>query len=82
MCQTIWKSHQPKFVAFPSQAHWEDIAQDFWGLWNCPLCVGAIDDKHVQSEPYEMQVVTFAITKGPTQSFKFDVMVSAMHRVF
>ncbi|XP_039511834.1 protein ALP1-like [Pimephales promelas] len=48
MCCAIWDALQGEFMAFPSLSQWQDIAEDFWRQWQFPLCVGAIDGKHVR----------------------------------
>jgi len=37
----------PEVMPPPTEDRWEQIAQDFWMLWNFPNCLGAIDGKHV-----------------------------------
>lgn len=38
----------PQVLRPPSSEYeWKKIAQDFWKTWNFPLCLGAIDGKHV-----------------------------------
>lgn len=46
-CEAIWETLQPEFLAIPTQQQWKTIADEFWQLWNYPLCVGAIDGKHI-----------------------------------
>ena len=47
-CQAIWTALSPVYVKGPSTvAEWQDIAQEFWEKWNFPLCIGALDGKHV-----------------------------------
>ncbi|XP_042581119.1 putative nuclease HARBI1 [Cyprinus carpio] len=48
MCCAIWDALQGEYMAFPSSSQWQDIAEDFWRQWQFPLCVGAIDGKHVR----------------------------------
>ena len=48
MCSAIWDALQGEFMAFPSRGQWQDIAEEFWRQWQFPLCVGAIDGKHVR----------------------------------
>ena len=34
-------------MVFPkTHSEWKKLADDFWYLWNFPLCLGAIDGKH------------------------------------
>ncbi|XP_044760175.1 protein ALP1-like [Coccinella septempunctata] len=41
---TMKSEHLP----LPTVERWNEIAQDFWEIWNFPNCIGAIDGKHVQ----------------------------------
>ena len=46
-CKAIWEVLSPDFVRFPTMESWKQIAEDFQVFWNFPLCLGAIDGKHV-----------------------------------
>ncbi|XP_059907778.1 uncharacterized protein LOC132457543 [Gadus macrocephalus] len=48
MCSAIWDALQGEFMAFPSRGQWQDITEEFWRQWQFPLCVWAIDGKHVR----------------------------------
>ena len=48
-CLAIWSALSPIYVQCPSkEKEWEDVAKEFWEKWNFPLCVGALDGKHVR----------------------------------
>ena len=47
-CQALWTVLMPKVLKAPStQQEWKEIAEDFHGVWNFPMCLGAVDGKHV-----------------------------------
>lgn len=46
-CQAIWSSLKAEFVAAPTREQWIEVAASNWSLWNFPMCLGAIDGKHV-----------------------------------
>lgn len=48
-CRAIWTSLSEEYVKAPTSVNeWKIIANDYWNMWNFPLCLGAIDGKHVQ----------------------------------
>nr|XP_058956579.1 putative nuclease HARBI1 [Pocillopora verrucosa] len=50
-CRAIWQVLNEKYLRAPSLPDdWEDIAEEFMQLWNCPHCIGAIDGKHIAIE--------------------------------
>lgn len=44
----IWEILHPIHLQVPSEAMFREIARQFFEQWNFPLCVGAIDGKHVR----------------------------------
>ena len=46
--KVLWKRLQPLHMPTPDETTWTKTAEDFYQRWNFPLCVGAIDGKHVQ----------------------------------
>ncbi|XP_036339354.1 putative nuclease HARBI1 [Rhagoletis pomonella] len=46
-CEVIWRLLSPVYVSEPTESQYQDIAKDFYNIWNIPNCVGAIDGKHV-----------------------------------
>lgn len=44
----LWKKLQPLYMPVPDEETWQKTAEDFYKDCNFPLCVGAIDGKHVQ----------------------------------
>ena len=43
----IWNVISPVSMAVPkTHSKWKKLADDFWNLWNFPLCLGAVDGKY------------------------------------
>lgn len=52
MCQAIYKALQPEFLVVPhTESEWINIAKNFETLWQYPMCVGALDGKHIKISP-------------------------------
>lgn len=46
-CDALWSVLKDEFLHFPTRDEWKQIAKKFWEKWNFPLCLGAIDGKHI-----------------------------------
>ena len=46
-CQAIWNALAKDFMAPSTENEWKSIGQEFWRLWNFPMCLGAINGKHI-----------------------------------
>ncbi|XP_031335351.1 putative nuclease HARBI1 [Photinus pyralis] len=48
VCQAIIKGFMNQYLKMPQTvSEWECIAKDFEEQWNFPMCIGAIDGKHI-----------------------------------
>ncbi|KAK3758847.1 hypothetical protein RRG08_022191 [Elysia crispata] len=47
-CTVIWKILQPQVMPKPNEEHWLKIASEFFTRFQFPLCLGAIDGKHIR----------------------------------
>jgi hypothetical protein len=50
VCNAIVKKMMEEQMSVPKENGWEEIADDFWRLWNFHNCVGTLDGKHIQIE--------------------------------
>lgn len=46
-CEILWEILQPIYLPIPDEECWNQCATGFLHRWQLPLCVGAIDGKHV-----------------------------------
>lgn len=46
-CDAIWKVLKGVVLPVPTTKRWLQIAEEFNDKWNYPLCIGAVDGKHV-----------------------------------
>lgn len=46
-CQIITENLMDELMPTPTEEMWENIADDFFRMWNFPGCIGALDGKHV-----------------------------------
>ncbi|XP_074028730.1 uncharacterized protein [Leptinotarsa decemlineata] len=44
----IWDVLQPIHIQVPNETMFKDISHQFFDKWNFPLCLGAIDGKHIR----------------------------------
>lgn len=45
--EVLWSLLSNVYVCEPNQTDYEQIADDFWQLWDMPNRIGAIDGKHI-----------------------------------
>jgi hypothetical protein len=46
------RSTLQEFITVPKTTQeWLNIANEFWQLWQFPLCLGALDGKHISIHP-------------------------------
>ncbi|XP_058832521.1 uncharacterized protein LOC131690547 isoform X2 [Topomyia yanbarensis] len=46
-CRVITEKMLDEAMPKPTEEMWKTIAKDFYTMWNFPLCLGALDGKHV-----------------------------------
>ncbi len=52
VCDAIYNCLKPECMMIPQTIdEWKNIANNFQNMWNFPMCIGAIDGKHVQIVP-------------------------------
>lgn len=63
-CEAIWQCLKDTAFIKNSEENWQNVADNFEGLWNFPNCVGAMDGKHINLQVY--MIVYNAILKIKT----------------
>lgn len=52
VCQAIFDVLKEEYMACPnSELKWKAVSDEFLEMWNFPLCIGAMDGKHVKIIP-------------------------------
>ena len=46
-CDALWIALQDYITSPSKPEEWKQFADDFWNVWNFPMCCGAIDGKHL-----------------------------------
>lgn len=52
VCRKIWDTFHSKYLKEMIQSDWENIAREFEKKANFPMCLGAIDGKHIRIESF------------------------------
>jgi hypothetical protein len=47
VCEAIWEILGPRVMPPPTEDMWKEVSQRYKYMWNFPICVGAIDGKHI-----------------------------------
>lgn len=72
-CEILWQVLKPLYLPEPTEANFRLVAEDFWKQWNFPMCLGAIDGKHVlikvryKNSTIHQQVI-FVIFQAPNNA--------------
>lgn len=46
-CAALWDVLKGEYLSPPTLEQWKEIAAEFEKRWNFPLCLGAVDGKHI-----------------------------------
>ena len=46
-CDALWIALQDYITSPSKPEEWKQIPDDFWNVWNFPMCCGAIDGNHL-----------------------------------
>lgn len=47
-CEVLWTVLQPSEMPIPTFEKWKEVADGFFAKWNFPMCIGALDGKHIR----------------------------------
>ncbi|GFT51223.1 protein ALP1-like [Trichonephila clavipes] len=64
VCAAIYH-HLGSEIRVPESGNeWKMVAEEFWTKWNFPLCLGAMDGKHIRIKPPSHSGATYRNYKG------------------
>ncbi|GFS58008.1 protein ALP1-like [Trichonephila clavipes] len=64
VCAAIYH-HLGSEIRVPESGNeWKMVAEEFWAKWNFPLCLGAMDGKHMRIKPPSHSGATYRNYKG------------------
>ncbi|GFV03451.1 DDE Tnp4 domain-containing protein [Trichonephila clavipes] len=55
VCAAIYHHLGSEIQVPESENEWKMVAEEFWAKWNFPLCLGAMDGKHIRINPHLLQ---------------------------
>ncbi|GFW95708.1 DDE Tnp4 domain-containing protein [Trichonephila clavipes] len=59
VCAAIYQHLGSEIQVPESENEWKIIAEEFWAKWNFPLCLGAMDKKHIRIKPRSPSAATY-----------------------
>ncbi|GFY46006.1 protein ALP1-like [Trichonephila inaurata madagascariensis] len=64
VCSAIYHHLGSEIQVPESENEWKMVAEEFWAKWNFPLCLGAMDGKHIRIKPPPHSGATYRNYKG------------------
>ncbi|GFU95846.1 DDE Tnp4 domain-containing protein [Trichonephila clavipes] len=64
VCAAIYHHLGSEIQVPESGNEWKMVAEEFWAKWNFPLCLGAMDGKHIRIKPPSHSGATYRNYKG------------------
>ncbi|GFY39518.1 protein ALP1-like [Trichonephila inaurata madagascariensis] len=64
VCSAIYHHLGSEIQVPESENEWKMVAEEFWAKWNFPLCLGAMDRKHIRIKPPPHSGATYRNYKG------------------
>ncbi|GFU95898.1 DDE Tnp4 domain-containing protein [Trichonephila clavipes] len=62
--RTIYHHLESEIQVPESENEWKMVGEEFWAKWNFPLCLGAMDGKHIRIKSPSHSGATYRIYKG------------------
>ncbi|GFQ64629.1 protein ALP1-like [Trichonephila clavata] len=73
VCAAIYRHLGSEIKVPDSENEWKMIAEEFWEKWNFPMCLGAMDGKHIRIKPPSHSRAMYRNYKGI-----FSIMLLAL----
>ncbi|XP_046395276.1 uncharacterized protein LOC124162710 [Ischnura elegans] len=80
VCQSIYQNLKGRYIRIPrTPRQWEEVSQKFGTMWDFPMCLGAMDGKHIVFRPPAVDGSYYYNYKG-TYSIELLAVVDAEYK--